>query len=57
MRQKNSSSEEYEVEVSFVRYIAHKDGKREQSVLEHLKGTANLAGSFADRFGKREWGY
>lgn len=40
-----------------MRYIAHKDGKREQSVLEHLKGTANLAGSFADRFGKREWGY
>ena len=40
-----------------MKYIAHKDGVREQSVLEHLKGTANLAGTFADAFGKQDWGY
>ena len=40
-----------------MKYIAHKDGEREQSILEHLRGTANLAGDFADSFGKREWGY
>lgn len=40
-----------------MKYIAHKDGDREQTVLEHLMGTANLAGAFADRFGKRDWGY
>ena len=38
-----------------MKYIAHKDGEREQSILEHLRGTANLAGDFADSFGKREW--
>ena len=38
-------------------YIAHKDGKRIQTVLEHLTGTAELAGKFADVFGKYEWGY
>lgn len=40
-----------------MKYIAHKNGDREQSVLEHLRGTAGLAGDFADSFGKREWGY
>lgn len=40
-----------------MKYIAHKDGDREQTILEHLTGTANLAGAFADRFGKRDWGY
>lgn len=38
-------------------YIAHKDGERVQSVKEHLKGTAERAGDFAEKFGKREWGY
>ena len=38
-------------------YIAHKDGDRIQTVLEHLTGTAQLAGTFADAFGKQEWGY
>lgn len=38
-------------------YIAHKDGDRIQTVLEHLTGTAQLAGAFADAFGKQEWGY
>lgn len=42
-----------------IRYLAHisKDKKREQTVLEHLKGTAELAGNFASVFQCREWGY
>lgn len=40
-----------------MKYIAHKEGEREQSVKEHLEGTANLAGKFADKFEKKEWGY
>ena len=38
-------------------YIAHKDGERVQTVKEHLYGTAELSGSFAEKFGKKEWGY
>ena len=38
-------------------YIAHKNGERVQTVKEHLYGTAELAGSFAEKFGKKEWGY
>ncbi len=40
-------------------YIAHIDEKngRIQTVEEHLKGTAELAGKFAERFGKQDWGY
>lgn len=40
-------------------YLAHisKDQKREQSLLEHLTGAAELAGDFADAFHCREWGY
>ena len=38
-------------------YIAHKDGERVQTVKEHLYGTAELEGSFAEKFGKKEWGY
>lgn len=37
-------------------YIAHKDGDRIQTVLEHLTGTAQLAGAFADAFGNRNGG-
>lgn len=40
-----------------MKYIAHKDGARVQSVKEHLEGTAERAGDFAEKFGKREWGY
>lgn len=40
-----------------MKYIAHKDGEREQTVKEHLEGTARLAGEFASKFGKEEWGY
>lgn len=40
-----------------MRYIAHKDGEREQSIKEHLEGTAERSGEFAEKFGKKEWGY
>ena len=40
-----------------MKYIAHKDGERVQSVKAHLEGTAERAGDFAEKFGKREWGY
>ena len=43
--------------VGRMRYIAHKDGEREQSVKDHLEGTAERAGEFAEKFGKKEWGY
>ena len=38
-------------------YIAHIERERKQSVRDHLYETAELAGSFAESFGKREWGY
>lgn len=38
-------------------YLAHIDGDREQSVKEHLQGTAELAERFATKFGKADWGY
>ena len=31
-------------------YIAHCDGEREQSILEHLQGTAEKAKDFAEVF-------
>lgn len=39
-------------------YLAHisEDKQREQSLVEHLKGTAKLAGEFAGKFGSKEWG-
>lgn len=37
-------------------YLAHIDGDREQTVKEHLEGTAELAGRFAAVFGKEDWG-
>lgn len=43
--------------VGYMEYIAHKDGERIQTVKEHLYGTAELAGAFAEKFGKKEWGY
>ena len=36
-----------------MRYIAHKDGERVQIVKEHLEGTAERAGNFAEKFGKK----
>lgn len=38
-------------------YIAHIDGKRIQTIKEHLEGTAELAGRFASKFGKEDWGF
>lgn len=40
-------------------YLAHisEDKKREQTLQEHLEGTAKLAGQFADAFGYKTWGY
>lgn len=40
-----------------MKYIAHKDGEREQTIKEHLIGTATLAGQFAEKFGSKDWGY
>ena len=40
------------------RWLAHvsEDGTREQTILEHLEGTAELAEDFAGVFGAGEWG-
>ena len=40
-----------------MKYLAHVDGDREQSVKEHLAGTAQLAEIFAEKFGNGDWGY
>lgn len=37
-----------------VKYIAHKEQEREQTTKEHLCGTAQLAGEFAEKFGKEQ---
>lgn len=41
------------------RYFAHikEDGAQEQTLVDHLKGTAKLAGEFADAFACQGWGY
>lgn len=45
--------------VSKQRFLAHisEDKQREQTVLEHLLGTAELSGNFAAAFECMEWGY
>lgn len=42
-----------------MQYLAHisEDGKREQTVLEHSRNVARLAGDFAERFQAGTWGY
>ena len=40
-----------------MKYLAHIDGEREQTVKEHLMGTAMLAEKFAAKFGNGDWGY
>lgn len=41
-----------------MKYLAHiSDDKKEQTIKEHLEGTARLAKEFAEKFGKGEWGY
>ena len=37
-------------------YLAHKTEDREQTLQEHLRGTAKLSGKFAAAFGKRPLG-
>ena len=38
-------------------YIAHLNEEHTQTLKDHLCGTAELAGYFAGRFGKADWGY
>ena len=38
-------------------YIAHLNEGRTQTMKDHLCETAELAGRFAERFGKADWGY
>ena len=40
-----------------MKYIAHCNEGREQSILDHLQGTAEKARDFAEVFGKGDWGY
>lgn len=40
-----------------MKYIAHKDGEREQTIKEHLIGTAELAEQFAAKFESKDWAY
>lgn len=56
MMQKTEDNGKNEIEKNKT-YIAHKESERIQTVKEHLQGTANLAGDFAGRFGKSQWGY
>ena len=41
----------------FMKYIAHLNKERIQTIRDHLHGTAELAGGFAKCFGKADWGY
>lgn len=40
-----------------MKYLAHIEGEREQSLKDHLAGTARISGEFADAFSGKEWGY
>lgn len=42
-----------------MKYLAHRDqnSAREQSLIDHLKETAELAGQYAEVFGAYRWGY
>ncbi len=40
-----------------IKYLAHIDGDREQTMEEHSNGVAKLAREFAGQFGKEDWGY
>lgn len=50
------SSKQKGVEMKYLAHISE-DKTREQTILEHLKGTAKLAGSFSSAFRCQEWGY
>ena len=41
-----------------MKYLAHtNENGEEQTLLEHLRNTADLSGKFANSFGAYEWGY
>lgn len=42
-----------------MKYLAHRDqeSEREQSLIDHLEKTAELAGQYAEAFGAYQWGY
>ena len=40
-----------------MKYLAHIEGEREQTIKEHSIGTAELAAMFAKAFVKDDWGY
>lgn len=42
-----------------MKYLAHREqeSEREQSLADHLKETAELAGQYAEAFGAYQWGY
>ena len=42
-----------------MKYLAHRDqeSEREQSLIDHLEETAELAGQYAEVFGAYHWGY
>ena len=40
-----------------MKYLAHIEGEREQTIKEHSIETAELAAMFAKEFGKDDWGY
>lgn len=44
----------------YMEYLAHideSDKDRKQTLKAHLEGTAHLAENFAEKFGKKDWGY
>ncbi len=42
-----------------MKYLAHREqeSEREQSLIDHLRETAELAGQYAEAFGAYQWGY
>ena len=42
-----------------MKYLAHRDqeSEREQSLIDHLEKTAELAGQYSEAFGAYQWGY
>ena len=47
----------YFLRIIIFHHIAHIEEERKQRLIDHLDGTAKLAGKFAESFGKYEWGY
>lgn len=40
-----------------MKYLAHREEEREQSLKEHLEGVAEISGKFAQKFDAYQWGY